>query len=95
MSVAKYSPTVSAAYHHDAAWWEKHKDALGIYDRDGYDSYGYNSIGKDRAGRLESDYQNGEDVCGEWIYPLYEQIDAEWTINPKTGLPCSFKNLRA
>jgi len=76
MSVGKYSPTVSAAYHKDQDWWKRNggenpanisikkgEHALYFYDRDGYDSYGYNVAGIDRAGHTECEYL----TTAEWL----------------------------
>lgn len=92
MSVGKYSPTVSSAYHWDQGWWERNGGqdpanknepyAVFYFDRDGYDEYGYSVDEIDRAGNTETDYlTTSEWQDDELIYTLYDDVERDWSVD--------------
>ncbi len=98
MSIGKYSPTVSAAYHADQDWWKRNggedpanqdkPSHVFFFDRGGYDSYGYNKDEIDRAGNTEMDYLNDVTYDDDGIpkCPLYDNADLDWGVD-KNGFP--------
>jgi hypothetical protein len=93
MSVGKYSPTITAAYHKDQDWFKKNGGDIAQFDNDGYNMYGYNRTGKDRAGYEAVDYLLAYDTEYD-IYDLYEAVDSEWTVG-EDGRPKQVEGIKS